>query len=207
MNRIIIPALMGIGFNLLENEMKEAQLTSPKIKNNYDFIQAVKEDLLREIEEEALADFFKAKAMGDPRSELSKARGRITELEKELCDLRLENDKVEYKFKKLLAIDWIQILENWDSVTEDYKSLARKLLDGLVPKEQKIIKMLYGIDLDRKYMMPEIAKDDCCTRERIRQIRVRALRHIKHAKNRLYFNAAQTLMLREKLNFITAKND
>jgi len=140
--------------------------------------------------------------MEDMRNELNLARERIRELEQRVYELRIESDSFEGKLKNVLAIDWMQILDNWSDVNEEFKARARKVLDGLMPRELKVIKMRYGIDYDHKYKTAEIARDFCVTQARIRQIEVKAKRRLQHPSRRLFFNTAQTALLREKLKFL-----
>lgn len=56
----------------------------------------------------------------------------------------------------------------------------RRVLKTLSPREQKIIKMYFGIDFDRPYTLEEIGEDLKLTRERVRQIKERALSRLRH---------------------------
>jgi RNA polymerase primary sigma factor len=55
-----------------------------------------------------------------------------------------------------------------------------KILKTLTPREEKVIRMRFGIGLDRNYTLEEIGKQLSVTRERVRQIEVRAMRKLKH---------------------------
>ena len=57
--------------------------------------------------------------------------------------------------------------------------LVRDLLSCLTPKEQKVIKMRYGLGYDDEHILREIGKEFDVTRERIRQIQVKAIRKMK----------------------------
>jgi RNA polymerase primary sigma factor len=59
-----------------------------------------------------------------------------------------------------------------------------KVLDTLTPKEVKVIRMRFGIGLDRDYTLEEVGRYFSLTRERVRQIEVKALRKLRHP-NRL----------------------
>ena len=71
-----------------------------------------------------------------------------------------------------------------DSEDEIYKKeLAehiRDMLDTLTPREAKVIRMRFGVELPSDYTFEEIGKKFDLTKERIRQIEVRALRKMKH---------------------------
>jgi len=56
------------------------------------------------------------------------------------------------------------------------------MLDTLSPREQKIIKMRFGIGFDRDYTLKEIGSFLSITRERVRQIEARAMNKLKSQK-------------------------
>jgi RNA polymerase primary sigma factor len=62
----------------------------------------------------------------------------------------------------------------------DLKEHVREILKTLTPREEKVIKMRYGIDVASGYTLEEIGKDFGVTRERVRQIEVKALRKLRH---------------------------
>jgi RNA polymerase primary sigma factor len=55
-----------------------------------------------------------------------------------------------------------------------------KILQTLTPREEKVIRMRFGIDADRDHTLEEVGRHLSITRERVRQIEVKALRKIKH---------------------------
>jgi RNA polymerase primary sigma factor len=59
-----------------------------------------------------------------------------------------------------------------------------KILHTLHPKEELVIKMRFGIGFDRDHTLEEVGKYLSITRERVRQIEVKALRKLRHP-NRL----------------------
>lgn len=68
-----------------------------------------------------------------------------------------------------------------DTVTSnDLKELVREILDTLSPREAKVLKMRFGIDVAAEHTLEEVGKDFFVTRERIRQIEVKALKKLKH---------------------------
>ncbi|OGB97663.1 RNA polymerase sigma factor RpoD [candidate division TM6 bacterium RIFCSPHIGHO2_12_FULL_36_22] len=68
-----------------------------------------------------------------------------------------------------------------DSVaSNDLKDQVRNLLKTLSPREEKVIKMRFGIDVASEHTLEEVGKDFSVTRERIRQIEVKALRKLRH---------------------------
>jgi len=62
----------------------------------------------------------------------------------------------------------------------DLREGVREELKTLTPREEKVIKMRYGIDYASEHTLEEVGKDFSVTRERIRQIEVKALRKLRH---------------------------
>jgi RNA polymerase primary sigma factor len=65
-------------------------------------------------------------------------------------------------------------------VNEDLKEKVREILKSLTPREEKVLKMRFGIDVASEHTLEEVGKDFSVTRERIRQIEVKALRKLRH---------------------------
>ena len=63
------------------------------------------------------------------------------------------------------------------------------VLASLAPREEKVIRMRYGIGEATQYSLEEIGKRFALTRERIRQIEIKALRKLRHAKRRRVLEA------------------
>ncbi|NBV40468.1 RNA polymerase sigma factor RpoD [bacterium] len=62
----------------------------------------------------------------------------------------------------------------------DLKEKVREILKTLTPREEKVLKMRFGIDVASEHTLEEVGKDFSVTRERIRQIEVKALKKLKH---------------------------
>lgn len=62
----------------------------------------------------------------------------------------------------------------------DLKEHVREVLKTLTPREEKVLKMRFGIDVASEHTLEEVGKDFSVTRERIRQIEVKALRKLRH---------------------------
>jgi RNA polymerase primary sigma factor len=58
------------------------------------------------------------------------------------------------------------------------------VLSTLTPREEKVVRMRYGIGEPTQYSLEEIGTRFSLTRERIRQIEIKALRKLRHAKRR-----------------------
>ncbi len=65
-------------------------------------------------------------------------------------------------------------------VNDNLKERVRELLKTLTPREEKVLKMRFGIDVASEHTLEEVGKDFSVTRERIRQIEVKALRKLRH---------------------------
>uniref|UniRef100_UPI000E5A6884 sigma-70 family RNA polymerase sigma factor n=1 Tax=Caldimonas tepidiphila TaxID=2315841 RepID=UPI000E5A6884 len=60
------------------------------------------------------------------------------------------------------------------------REAIKEILDSLTPREAKVLRMRYGIDMSGDHTLEEVGKQFDVTRERIRQIEAKALRKIKH---------------------------
>ncbi|MPV86343.1 RNA polymerase sigma factor RpoD [Ostreibacterium oceani] len=56
----------------------------------------------------------------------------------------------------------------------------REILDGLTTREEKVLRMRFGIDMNTDHTLEEVGKQFDVTRERIRQIEAKALRKLRH---------------------------
>jgi RNA polymerase primary sigma factor len=57
---------------------------------------------------------------------------------------------------------------------------TRRVLSTLSKREEKVLRMRFGIGLDREYTLEEAGQEFNVTRERIRQIEAKALRSLRH---------------------------
>ena len=60
------------------------------------------------------------------------------------------------------------------------RDVVKDILDGLTPREAKVLRMRFGIEMDNDHTLEEVGKQFDVTRERIRQIEHKALRKLKH---------------------------
>ena len=68
-----------------------------------------------------------------------------------------------------------------DSATsEGLKETTHSVLAGLTPREAKVLRMRFGIDMNTDHTLEEVGKQFDVTRERIRQIEAKALRKLRH---------------------------
>ena len=57
---------------------------------------------------------------------------------------------------------------------------TRRILSTLTPREEKVLRMRFGIGEKSDHTLEEVGKDFDVTRERIRQIEAKALRKLRH---------------------------
>ncbi|PUE60397.1 RNA polymerase sigma factor RpoD [Limnohabitans curvus] len=60
------------------------------------------------------------------------------------------------------------------------RDVVKDILDGLTPREAKVLRMRFGIEMASDHTLEEVGKQFDVTRERIRQIEAKALRKLKH---------------------------
>ena len=65
-------------------------------------------------------------------------------------------------------------------MAESLKDEIRQSLDTLKDREQQVIKMYFGIDRDYALTLNEIGEEFSLTRERVRQIKEKAIRRLRH---------------------------
>ncbi|MCR3754991.1 MAG: RNA polymerase, sigma 70 (sigma D) factor [Candidatus Westeberhardia cardiocondylae] len=68
-----------------------------------------------------------------------------------------------------------------DSATaESLRSATNSILSGLTAREEKVLRMRFGIDMSSDHTLEEVGRQFDVTRERIRQIEAKALRKLRH---------------------------
>jgi len=65
-------------------------------------------------------------------------------------------------------------------LAKDLSQQTRRVLSTLTPREEKVVRMRFGINEERVYTLEEIGEFFDVTRERIRQIEGKALRKLRH---------------------------
>jgi RNA polymerase primary sigma factor len=66
------------------------------------------------------------------------------------------------------------------ATSEGLKEATHNVLAGLTPREAKVLRMRFGIDMNTDHTLEEVGKQFDVTRERIRQIEAKALRKLRH---------------------------
>jgi len=64
--------------------------------------------------------------------------------------------------------------------SEGLREATHYVLTGLTPREAKVLRMRFGIDMNTDHTLEEVGKQFDVTRERIRQIEAKALRKLRH---------------------------
>ncbi len=60
------------------------------------------------------------------------------------------------------------------------RNVTKEILDSLTPREAKVLRMRFGIEMSSDHTLEEVGKQFDVTRERIRQIEAKALRKLRH---------------------------
>ncbi|WP_430432731.1 RNA polymerase sigma factor RpoD [Methyloversatilis sp.] len=60
------------------------------------------------------------------------------------------------------------------------RDITKEVLDSLTPREAKVLRMRFGIEMNTDHTLEEVGKQFDVTRERIRQIEAKALRKLRH---------------------------
>ena len=60
------------------------------------------------------------------------------------------------------------------------REATHNMLASLTPREAKVLRMRFGIDMNTDHTLEEVGKQFDVTRERIRQIEAKALRKLRH---------------------------
>ena len=66
------------------------------------------------------------------------------------------------------------------AINSGLKEAIRGILTTLTPREAKVLRMRFGIDMNTDHTLEEVGKQFDVTRERIRQIEAKALRKLRH---------------------------
>ncbi len=66
------------------------------------------------------------------------------------------------------------------AISQSLAEMTREILDGLTPREAKVLRMRFGIETDSEHTLEEVGLQFGVTRERIRQIEAKVLRKLRH---------------------------
>jgi RNA polymerase primary sigma factor len=107
----------------------------------------------------------------------------------EQLTLRLDSNRTERVMSKealqitlnssarsLIGLDYPE----QEMVEEDMARVMKDKLDSLPPRQRKVLQLRFGFDGSKAHTLEEVADIFEVTRETIRQIEARALRHMRH---------------------------
>ncbi len=116
---------------------------------------------------------------------------KITEQSKALRDIRNKNFNHYAKICKIVAEDELELdvpmefEDNIDSPEDmvidlEFKKKIQEALELLSPREAKVLKMRFGIDMSTDHTLEEVGRQFDVTRGRICEIEIKALRKLRH---------------------------
>jgi len=76
--------------------------------------------------------------------------------------------------------DQSSVAPNEAAVYASLRGVTKDVLDTLTPREAKVLRMRFGIEMNTDHTLEEVGKQFDVTRERIRQIEAKALRKLRH---------------------------
>ena len=68
----------------------------------------------------------------------------------------------------------------WTAHSGNLKETTTRVLASLTPREERVLRMRFGIGMNTDHTLEEVGQQFSVTRERIRQIEAKALRKLKH---------------------------
>ena len=111
-----------------------------------------------------------------------------------------KTDPTTYRYSKDPIFDTDELTENviddssnpFDAAAQqNLREKTTKVLSSLSPREERVVRMRFGIGVDKEHTLEEIAQVFSVSRDRIRQIEAKALRKLKHPlKARILKDAA-----------------
>jgi len=66
------------------------------------------------------------------------------------------------------------------AIQSNLRDTTTRMLASLTPREERIVRMRFGLGINSDHTLEEVGKQFSVTRERIRQIEAKALRKLKH---------------------------
>jgi RNA polymerase sigma factor, sigma-70 family len=66
------------------------------------------------------------------------------------------------------------------TVKSSFRDTNTRILSSLTPREERVLRMRFGIGMNSDHTLEEVGQQFSVTRERIRQIEAKALRKLKH---------------------------
>jgi len=78
--------------------------------------------------------------------------------------------------------DGKQAMPDEDLMDDSLREEIEKVLQELDERERDVISLYYGINRERSYTLEEIGENYGLTRERVRQIKEKAIKRLRHAR-------------------------
>ena len=66
------------------------------------------------------------------------------------------------------------------AIQSNLREITTRVLASLTPREERVLRMRFGIGINRNHTLERVGQQFSVTRERIRQIEAKALRKLKH---------------------------
>jgi RNA polymerase primary sigma factor len=66
------------------------------------------------------------------------------------------------------------------AIQSNLREVTSRVLASLTPREERVVRMRFGIGISSDHTLEQVGKQFSVTRERIRQIEAKALRKLKH---------------------------
>ncbi len=132
-------------------------------------------------------DFSRVESRDPTPEELAEQLG--TEVDKVQVALKIAKDAISLDApvgdeEDTMLSDFIEDHVHPDpqeaSMTESLKRCLCQVMSSLSPREEKVLRMRYGIDVGVDYTLEEVGRCFEVTRERIRQIEAQAIRKLRH---------------------------
>jgi RNA polymerase primary sigma factor len=132
-------------------------------------------------------DFQRVESREPTPEEMAKQLG--TDVEKVQVALKTAKDAISLDApvndeEDTLLSDFIEDHAHPDpedySITESLKRCLCKVMGSLTPREEKVLRMRYGIEIGCDHTLEEVGQCFSVTRERIRQIEAQALKKLRH---------------------------
>jgi len=125
--------------------------------------------------------------------------------EKQLKGFKKHTFEVKIEEEKLLQIISPAKNQEIKVIEQEVKSKLYEILSTLTPREEKILRMRFGIGMNTEHTLEEVGLQFSVTRGRIREIEAKALRKLKHPSRskQLMEAGAQDVFTKVKFKEIT----
>ena len=97
----------------------------------------------------------------------------------ELVDMRAQDNDLG-DFMGELSAPTAPDLAVDEALSGSLRNVVQEVLDSLTPREAKVLRMRFGVEMSTDHTLEEVGKQFDLTRERIRQIEAKALRKLRH---------------------------